>query len=337
MQEALLYTKRKNLDVDCFLCNHFCTIANHRRGLCGVRENRDGVLQSLVYGKIVAENVDPIEKKPLFHVFPGSRTLSISTVGCNFSCRHCQNASVSQPGSFSADAVPGQFRTAEDIVANAVATGCDSISYTYVEPTIFIEFAIDCMELGYSKGLRNYFVSNGYMSEEAVKLLLPFLDAINIDLKSFSDSFYRKICAARLQPVLDTIQSMSDAGVWVEVTTLLIPGLNDSEKELQEIADFLVSVDPSIPWHVTGFYPAYKLTECLATSPESLEKARQIGIAAGLNFVYVGNRPGTGGENTYCPSCAAELITRRSFSILKDCLKDGRCQYCNYPISGLWG
>ncbi len=336
MKEALLYTKRENQHVDCFLCNHFCHIANHRRGLCGVRENRDGVLQSLVYGRVVAENTDPVEKKPLFHVIPGSRTFSIATVGCNFSCRHCQNASVSQPGSFCAEAVPGQGRLPADIVSGAIAANCHSISYTYVEPSIFLEFALDCMKLAQAKGLQNYFVSNGYMSAEAAKLLLPFLDAINIDLKSFSDAFYRELCGARLQPVLDTIRRMADSGVWLEVTTLLIPGLNDSEEELQQTADFLVSVSPSIPWHVTGFYPAYKLTEYPATPPETLDRARRIGIAAGLKYVYMGNRPGSGGENTFCPSCAAEIITRRGFSILKNRLLGGKCPFCDHVISGVW-
>ncbi len=336
MKEASLYKKRSDGRVTCFLCSHSCTIDNFRRGICGVRENRDGVLYSLVYGRVVAENIDPIEKKPLFHMLPGSSTYSIATIGCNFSCRHCQNASISQAGSFSSDAVPGIERNPEFIVSSAFAAGCDSISYTYVEPTIFFEFAYDCMVLAKKEGLKNCFVSNGYMSKPATELLTPVLDAVNIDLKSFQDTFYKEICGARLQPVLDSIKRMHAAGVWVEVTTLLIPGLNDSDDELRQIADFLISVDNSIPWHVTGFYPTYKLTDRVATTVESLERARNIGKDRGLQFVYAGNRPGSGGENSYCPSCGFEVILRHGFSIQKNTLISGKCPSCESPITGIW-
>ncbi len=336
MKEALLYKKLSDKRVSCFLCSHFCSIDNFHRGICGVRENREGILYSLVYGKVIAENIDPIEKKPLFHVLPQSKTFSIATLGCNFSCRHCQNSSISQPESFSGDAVPGIEKSPEFIVRNAFATGCDSISYTYVEPTIFFEFAYDCMQLAKKEGLKNCFVSNGYMSKPATELLTPMLDAINIDLKSFQDEFYKTVCGARLQPVLDTIKRMYEAGVWVEVTTLLIPGLNDSDKELQNIADFLVSIDCTIPWHVTGFYPTYKLTDRPPTSAESLEHARDIGIRQGLQYVYAGNRPGSGGENSLCPSCGFEVILRHGFSIQKNALIDGKCPSCNTPIAGIW-
>jgi pyruvate formate lyase activating enzyme len=205
-----------------------------------------------------------------------------------------------------------------------------------VEPTIFFEFAYDCMQLAKKKGLKNIFVSNGYMSEAATKMLVPVLDAINIDLKAYSDEFYKSICGARLQPVLDSIGRMHAAGVWVEVTTLLIPGLNDSEEELRQIADFLVSLDPAIPWHVTGFYPTYKLTDIPATSIEDLEKARDIGLHAGLQYVYAGNRPGSGGENSSCPSCGVDVIVRHGFSIQKNKLIQGKCPACQVPISGIW-
>ncbi|AGF78726.1 pyruvate-formate lyase-activating enzyme [Desulfocapsa sulfexigens DSM 10523] len=336
MKEALLYQKESNDRVTCLLCSHNCSIANHRRGLCGVRENKGGVLYSLVYGKVIAEHIDPIEKKPLFHVLPGSRSLSIATVGCNFSCRHCQNASISQPGSFSSDAVPGVAKSPEAVVESALAAGCNSISYTYVEPTIFFEYAYDCMSLAKREGLKNCFVSNGYMSKPATELLTPVLDAINIDLKSYRNEFYKTVCGARLQPVLDSIRRMHDAGVWVEVTTLLIPGLNDSDEELRQIADFLVSIDKSIPWHVTGFFPTYKLTDRPPTSLESLEHAREIGIAQGLQYVYAGNRPGKGGENSSCPSCGFEVILRHGFFIQKNNLIQGKCPSCNSSIAGIW-
>ncbi len=336
MKEALLYKKQTDGRVTCLLCSHICLIEKSQRGLCGVRENRDGVLHSLVYGKVVAENVDPIEKKPLFHFLPGSRTFSIATVGCNFTCLHCQNSSISQACDFSSDSVPGKNRTPGYVIESAVTANCKSISYTYVEPTIFFEFAYDCMKLAKNEGLKNCFVSNGYMSKQATELLVPVLDAINIDLKSFSDEFYKEVCGAKLQPVLDSIRRMHAAGVWVEVTTLLIPGRNDSEEELNRIADFLISIDSAIPWHVTGFYPTYKLTNCPATSLESLERAREIGLQKGLQHVYAGNRPGSGGENSSCSSCKAEVILRHGFSIRKNRLIEGRCSSCKAPIAGIW-
>jgi pyruvate formate lyase activating enzyme len=341
MHEAQFYKQcndgEMKSDVICELCAHHCRIKDGHRGICGVRENRKGVLYSLVYGWLVAENVDPVEKKPLFHVLPGSRSYSISTVGCNFHCRHCQNFSISQPGTFAADAVPGILRSPEHVVASAVSNGCQSISYTYVEPTIFFEFAYDCCVLARAQGLKNIFVSNGYMTEKTTRKLAPVLDAINIDIKSFSDDFYRKICGARLQPVLDTVRLMHELGVWVEITTLVIPGLNDSDAELVEIAEFIASVDSSIPWHVTAFYPTYKLTDRLPTSAASLQKAREIGLKAGLRYVYEGNVPGAGGENTACPSCQARLVSRLGFRIQENRIVDGVCPQCGEHIAGVWG
>ena len=340
MHEAQLYRqggegKEKN-EVVCELCAHHCRIKDGHRGLCGVRENRNGVLYSLVYGWLVAEQVDPIEKKPLYHLLPGSLSYSISTVGCNFRCRHCQNFSISQPGLFDAAAPPGILRTPQDVVTSAINNGCQSISYTYVEPTIFFEFAYDCSVLAREQGLKNIFVSNGYMTEQTTRKLAPLLDGINIDIKAFSDDFYRKICGARLSPVLDSVRLMHELGVWVETTTLLIPGLNDSEAELRAIAEFIVSVDPSIPWHVTAFYPTYKMTDRPATSVQSLQRAREIGLAAGLNYVYEGNVPGSGGENSDCPSCQARLISRYGFTIKENRLVDGGCPQCGEPIAGVW-
>ena len=340
MHEAQLYRQgsdgQEKNEVICELCAHHCRIKDGHRGICGVRENRKGVLYSLVYGWLVAEHVDPIEKKPLFHLLPGSRSYSISTVGCNFRCRHCQNFSISQPGHFAADVPPGILRTPQYVVDSALNNGCQSISYTYVEPTIFFEFAYDCSVLAREQGLKNVFVSNGYMTEQTTRQLAPVLDGINIDIKAFSDDFYRKICGARLQPVLDTVRLMHELGVWVETTTLLIPGLNDSEAELRAIAEFIVSIDPSLPWHVTAFYPTYKMTDRPATPVQLLQKAREIGLAAGLNHVYEGNVPGSGGENSVCPSCQASLINRRGFTIEKNRLVDGRCPQCGVAIAGVW-
>jgi len=336
MHEAQLYGQGKEGEVICELCAHHCRIKDGHRGICGVRENRKGILYSLVYGWLVAENVDPIEKKPLFHFLPGSRSYSISTVGCNFRCRHCQNFSISQADNFPAEVPPGVLRTPEQVVASAEGSGCQSVSYTYVEPTIFFEFAYDCSVLARSRGLKNVFVSNGFMSEKTTRKLAPVLDAINIDIKAFSEDFYHSICGARLQPVLDTVRLMHELGVWVEVTTLIIPDLNDSDGELQAIADFIVAIDPSMPWHVTAFYPTYKLTDRPPTPAKTLEKARKIGLSAGLKYVYEGNIPGAGGENTMCPSCQALLVQRFGFRIQENRLVHGRCSQCGEGLAGRW-
>jgi pyruvate formate lyase activating enzyme len=335
MKEAMVYEKLGNGQVQCHLCSHNCLIKDGQRGICAVRENKEGTLYSLVYGKIISMNIDPIEKKPLFHFLPGSTSLSIATVGCNFRCKHCQNYEISQFPRERKFEIPGKDATPEEIVEAAIRHGCESISYTYTEPTIFFEFAYDCARLAHEKGIRNVFVSNGYTGPEAARLIAPYLDANNIDLKG-SDAFYKEICGARLQPVKDTIRLMHGLGIWVEVTTLIIPGHNDSEKDLTDIAEFIVSVDAEIPWHVSQFYPTYKLLDKPRTPVATLRKAREVGLSLGLKYVYEGNVPGEGGENTYCPSCGKLLIKRFGYSILENHISDGRCFSCATSLGGLW-
>jgi len=336
MQEALFYDKLTEEKVLCRLCHHHCHIANGKRGLCGVRENRDGVLFSLVYGKVVAEHIDPIEKKPLFHFQPRSTSYSIATVGCNFRCEHCQNYEISQyPHTLGAD-ITGQHRSPEAIVEAAEAAGCRSISYTYVEPTIFYEFAADCATLAKERGLENVFVSNGYMGHEVTHSLAPVLDAINIDIKAFTEKFYKQVCKARLAPVLENVRLMHELGVWVEITTLVIPGLNDSPDELRDIARFIKGVSPAIPWHITAFHPTYKMLDRQPTPSHTLQQAREIGFAEGLQFVYNGNIPGAGGEDTLCPACQTVLIKRLGFRIMDRNLVNGRCPSCAQEIAGVW-
>ncbi len=336
MKEAMFYKVGKTNEIICDLCNHHCHIKEGKRGICGVRENRGGVLYSLVYGRIIAENIDPIEKKPLFNFLPGSKAYSIATVGCNFHCLHCQNYDISQYPHLHNGEITGKERTAEAVVNDADRTGCTSICYTYVEPTIFYEFAYDCSVLARKRGLKNVFVSNGYMTPEVTRHLAPLLDGINIDIKAFTDDFYKKVCKARLQPVLDNVKLMHELGVWVEVTTLLIPGLNDSPEEMRDIARFVKSVSPTIPWHVTAFYPTYKMLDRQPTPVTTLRKAREIGLEEGLHYVYEGNVPGEGGENTFCPGCGAELIARYGFSIRQNNLVDGSCKTCGQQIAGVW-
>lgn len=335
MKEAMVYERLEDRDVKCHLCAHNCLIHNDKRGICAVRENRDGTLYSLVYGKVISMNIDPIEKKPLFNFLPGSTSLSIATAGCNLRCKHCQNYELSQYPREHKPSIPGSNKSPEDIVNAALKNNCESISYTYTEPTIYFEFAYDCAKLAHEKGIKNVFVSNGYTGPEATRLIAPYLDANNIDLKG-SDKFYREICGARLSPVKETIKLMKELGVWVEVTTLIIPDLNDSEKDLTDIAEFIKSIDPSIPWHVSQFYPTYLLFDKPRTPVEKLKQAVDIGYKVGLKYIYEGNVPGKGGENTYCPVCRDILIKRFGYSILKNSIRDSRCPECNSIIEGVW-
>ncbi|QQR67318.1 MAG: AmmeMemoRadiSam system radical SAM enzyme [Candidatus Brocadia sp.] len=334
MKEARFY---ENLDgkVRCRLCNHYCIIKDGKRGICGVRENRDGRLFSLVYGRSIATGVEPIENKPFFHFYPGTTAYSIATVGCNFHCLNCQNWEISQMPKTGEGGIIGKKLLPEEIVANAKRLGCKSIAYTYTEPTIFFEYAYDTARLAHKEGIKNVFVTNGYTSGEAIKEIAPFLDAANVDLKSFDEDFYRKICGAKLQPVLDNIRLYRELAIWVEVTTLIIPGYSDDKKQLRAIAEFIKGIGEDIPWHITAFYPAYKLPDVPPTTIESLRRAREIGIKAGLKYVYEGNVPGEGGENTYCYHCGEAVITRYRFEIRENKLTEGKCPKCKNQIDGV--
>jgi len=333
--EALLYSKEKDGYVRCALCANRCRIAPGARGICGVRENREGTLLSLVYGKIVAEHVDPVEKKPLFHVLPGSRTYSIATAGCNFHCTFCQNSDISQMPRERGE-IAGRLATPAQIVERAVQTESRSISYTYTEPTIFFEFALDTAKIAVEKKLKNIFVTNGFMTPDMVKMVSPYLHAANVDLKSFRDDFYIRQCGGRLQPVLDSLRAMKELGIWVEVTTLLIPGLNDSDEEMKDIASFIASLGRETPWHVSRFHPQYLMTDRPATPTSSIRRAVEIGKSAGLKYVYSGNLPGNNGENTYCSGCGKLLIGRYGFSIEKFNLRGAACPHCETPLEGIF-
>jgi pyruvate formate lyase activating enzyme len=333
MKEAMFYKRLDESRVDCFLCAQHCRIKPGRKGKCGVRENRDGKLFSLVYGKLVAEHVDPIEKKPIFHFHPGSKSYSIATAGCNFTCLFCQNADISQSPR-EQGLIFGQDVPAEVVVERALQNRCKTISYTYTEPTIFMEYALDVARLAHNAGIANVFVTNGFMTEESLAAIAPWLDAANVDLKAFSESFYSKQCGARLSPVLGTLERMKKLGIWLEVTTLLIPGLNDGTEELRALAEFLVGLGPETPWHVSRFHPTYRLTDRPPTPVATLHKARKIGVDSGLRYVYTGNIPGDNGENTYCHGCGAILIERVGFSAAIRELKGGVCGKCGEKLAG---
>ena len=334
MKEAMLYEKIEDKKVRCGLCNHRCIILPSKRGICGVRENQEGTLYTLVYERLVSANIDPIEKKPFFNFYPGTRSYSISTVGCNFRCLHCQNYEISQMPKDGKGMITGDAVKAEEIVEAAEKAGCKSIAYTYTEPTIFFEYAYDTARLANKKGIKNVFVTNGYMTKEALTLIKPYLDGANVDLKFFNEKMHQKICGAKVSHVLDTIKLMREYNIWVEVTTLIIPTLNDSDDELKQIAEFVYSVGPEIPWHISAFYPTYKLKDKPRTPAATLKKARKIGFDAGLRYVYTGNIPGDEGEDTLCYNCKTMLIDRHGYEILKYDIKDNRCPKCNTIVDG---
>ena len=332
--QALLYEKQPENKIRCLLCAHGCLIAEGKRGICKVRENRAGALYSLTYGKLIAAHVDPIEKKPLFHFYPGSRSFSIASPGCNFDCQWCQNWEISQ-GDSAAAAGRCPNTSPREVVSSALRRGCRSISYTYTEPTVFFEFSQDVGRLAREAGLKNVYVTNGYMSPETIALLRAWLDAANVDIKAFSDEVYRKNIGARLQPVLESCVRLKQAGVWLEITTLLIPGLNDDEDQLRGLTQFIVKeLGADTPWHVSRFFPQYKYQNAEATGLASIEKALDIGRAEGLQYTYAGNVAGS--ADTFCPQCGAVLIERSGMSVFNNHIKaPSLCPKCGTTIAGV--
>lgn len=336
MLPALLW---KPLDADrvqCRLCSHFCRIDPGERGRCGVRVNRGGELFTLAADRVAAVSVDPVEKKPLFHFLPGTRTFSFATMGCNFTCSFCQNFALSQPPRESGR-VSGEPATPEALVEAARDQDCRSVSYTYSEPTVFFELMLPTARLARERGLANILVSNGFQSPECLAELGPYIGAANIDLKSFSEEFYAKRCGARLSPVLENLKRMAGLGWWLEVTTLVIPGLNDSDRELASVAGFIAGeLGPHVPWHVSRFHPDFTLTDRGPTPVSTLDRAREAGERAGLTFVYVGNVPGHDGENTLCPSCGRVVLERTGFTVTARHLQGGACAHCGAAVPGVW-
>jgi len=335
MKEALFYEKLKNRSARCYLCSHYCSIEEQKFGFCGVRQNIGGILYTHTYGKVIATHVDPVEKKPLYHFLPGSSSFSIATIGCNFRCGFCQNWEISQGSFRDGDIVGGAVLSPEEIVKEALRNNCRSISYTYTEPTIFFEYALEIAKLAKEKGLYNNFITNGYMTKECLGMIRPYLDAANVDLKFFKDDSYKRICSGGLGPVLNSILLMHEFGVWLEVTTLLVPGENDSKQELEGIANFIVSLDKNIPWHVSRFNPDYKFTGFQPTPEKTIKEAVDIGRKAGLKFTYAGNVYGWGND-TLCPVCQKLLIKREVFTVLDYNIKAGKCIYCGETVPGVF-
>lgn len=334
MKEAYLYKKLEGKKAQCKTCAHNCVVLPGRRGICGVRENIDGKLYALNYGKAAVCNIDPIEKKPFFHFLPGTLSLSIATVGCNLKCANCQNYDISQEFKKEKE-IPGEYLLPKEIVNLAVKNNLPSISYTFTEPTIFLEYALDAMKLARKAGLKNNFVSNGFMSLESAKLIIPYLDANNIDIKSFSDEFYRENCGAKLQPILDTCKLMKKSGVWVEITTLSIPTKSDSKEMFRGIAEFICEeLGSETPWHISQFSGAisWKLQHLPDTPVETLELGYKIGKKAGLKYVYTGNVPGLPSEDTFCRKCGTIAIDRTNYIIHRHD-KFGKCSKCGEDLN----
>ncbi len=333
MKEAMLYEKLSKSRVRCHLCAHRCVIAEGKLGVCRVRENVKGTLYTLVYGRTISQHVDPVEKKPLYHFYPGSRAYSIATPGCNFRCQWCQNADIAHMPR-EQGLIAGYEAAPEHIVADARATDSQSIAYTYTEPTIFFEYAYDTARLAHAAGIANVYVTNGYMTPEMLETFHPYLDAANVDLKAFRNKTYNRYVGGGLGPVLDAMKAMKRLGIWLEVTTLVIPGLNDDPAELRDAAQFVAqALGPETPWHLSRFFPTYKMTDRPPTPIETLQRAQEIGLAEGLRYVYLGNVAGE--SNTSCHQCGQLLIRRSGYWIAENHVRDGHCPTCRAAVAGV--
>jgi len=336
MKEAMLYEKLEGKKVKCNLCNHHCVIPDGKRGICGVRENKGGILYTLNYGKIIAYHVDPIEKKPFFHFLPGSNAFSISSEGCNFSCKHCQNWEISQLVKERKEVYGEDFKP-EEIVEITKNENSKIIAYTYTEPTVFFEFVYDTSKIAKKEKIYNVYVSDGYISKQTINLMNGLIDAANIDIKGFTEKFYREICGASLEKLLNSIKLLKKTGMWIEITTLLIPGLNDDEEQIKGIINFVKDeLGKETPLHFSLFYPHYKLSHIPPTPVEKAKKAREMALENGLRYVYTGNYPGDEGENTYCYNCKNLLVKRYGFMVEKNLIEKGRCPYCGVNIDGIF-
>lgn len=334
LYDALLYDELEDKHVQCQLCAHQCKIQDGNRGICRVRENRDGKLFTFVYGNLIAKNIDPIEKKPLYHFYPGSRSLSIATPGCNFRCEWCQNWQISQLPRMMA--LPhGERVLPEAVVKQALTSDCLSISYTYTEPTIFFEYSFDTAKLAKAKGLLNVYVTNGFMTPQMLAMIHPYLDAANVDIKAFQDDTYRKYMGGRLAPVLESCRLMKSIGVWLEITTLIVPGMNDDPEELKAIASFIYQdLGPETPWHLSRFYPNYKMNNTAPTGENLLYETKHMAESIGLKYVYIGNLHGK--DCTKCHSCGKDLILRSGFSVeFSGIISSGRCDHCSTLVDGV--
>jgi pyruvate formate lyase activating enzyme len=336
---AWLSKKLSSGKILCEACAHACKLEEGEYGICGVRKVEEGELKLLVYSLAAAVNIDPVEKKPMFHFLPDTKAFSFGTIGCNFSCKFCQNFTISQYPKEHSHKIVGEDLPPQKIVELAILNGCDSIAYTYNEPVVFFEYTYDTAKLAHEKGLKNIYVTSGYETRAAIDRLSPYVEGMNIDIKSFSDDFYKEVCGARLKPVLEAVKYAHEKGIWVEITTLLIPGKNDSDDEIRSIAKFISRLDPSIPWHLSAFHPMYKMRDASSTPISTLLRAYEIAKKEGLKYVYIGNVDSEDYESTYCPSCKKKVIQRSGNIgqfVTNNLDKDGKCPHCGYLLEGVW-
>jgi len=334
LKEALFYQKLAGNTVQCLLCPRRCVIPDKKRGFCGVRENQGGRLYTLVYARPCAVHIDPIEKKPLFHVLPGTPAFSIATAGCNLRCKFCQNWQISQAKPEEVESIE---LTPQDVVKQAKNSGCPVIAYTYTEPTIFYEYMLDTAKLAKLEGIKNVMHSAGHINEEPLRQLAKFLDAANIDLKGFNQKYYDEICLGDLDSVLRTLKILKQEGVHIEITNLILPGLNDDPQTIRQMCIWIrENLGPDTPIHFSRFWPMYKLTQLSPTPVATLEMAKAIAQSEGLNYCYIGNVPSHTAENTYCPNCKRLIIQRKGYSVGSIHIREGRCEYCGYKIKGIW-
>ena len=334
IREAMYYEKLEEGRIECRICPRGCRVAPKERGYCGARENMDGTYMTLVYGRACSANVDPIEKKPLFHFLPGTRALSIATAGCNMECKFCQNWEISQ---FRPEQVRNMNLPPEKLVSDAKKNNIESIAFTYTEPVIFYEYMLETAKHAKKMGVKSVMISNGYIEERPMSELCEHLSAVKIDLKAFTEKFYVEMCSGKLQPVLNTLRLLKDKKMWFELVVLIIPTLNDSEQELTRMCSWVSDeLGPDVPIHFTRFYPTYKIKNLPPTPVSTLERARAVALRAGLNYAYVGNVPRHRGESTYCPNCRRALVQRIGYRIIDVAIREGACTFCNQPIAGIW-
>ena len=333
--EARFYEKQKEKRIKCKLCPRECVVGDKERGYCGVRENRGGTYYSLVHSRVCAAHVDPIEKKPLFHFLPGTTAFSIATAGCNVNCKFCQNWDISQ---VRPEQAPAQYVPPQRVAELARQYNCPAIAYTYSEPVVFSEYLMDTADAGHQAGVRSVVISNGYIQEEPLKAAYGKMDAVKIDLKAYSDSFYRDVVAGELKPVLNTLVTLRKMGKWTEIVYLVVPTLNDGDVEFRGLAQWIkTNLGADVPLHFTQFHPDYLLKNLPITPVPTLERAKAIADAEGLHYVYIGNVPGHPAQNTYCPQCRRMLVERVGFTAGKMLIrKDGNCPFCRHPIPGIW-
>lgn len=334
VREAMYYDKLPGNRVECTLCPRKCRVADVERGWCGVRENRAGKYYTLVFSRVCAAHVDPIEKKPLFHYLPGTSAFSIATAGCNIECKFCQNWEISQ---FRPEQVGAQYAPPEAIVRTARRYDCPTIAYTYSEPVVFYEYAYETSRVARQAGVGSVMITNGYIEKEPLLKICQLLNGIKIDFKGFTERFYRDACRGELKPVLEVLETLATLKIWLEIVVLIIPTLNDSEAEIRGMSQWIHrNLGDDVPVHFTRFHPMYKIKNLPVTPVRTLERCREIAREAGLHYVYIGNVPGHEGENTYCPRCQRVVIRRIGYTIVENHLQNGRCRFCQQAIAGVW-